>query len=105
VDDDEDDPVSVARKKARKPKKLPSLVKTSASSTGTTAYWPPERFAAKTAVEGGDDAALLYGATPEMDMWSVGTLADARCDDCVMLGLNANCLVFVDRKVSFSLSC
>jgi serine/threonine protein kinase len=82
--DDEDDPAgSVARNKARKPKKLPSAGKTLASSTGTTAYWPPERFAAKSAVEGGDDAALLCGATPEMDMWSVGTsLAYTWCCAC-----------------------
>jgi serine/threonine protein kinase len=35
-----------------------------ASSTGTTAYWPPERFATK-----GD-----LPATPAMDMWSVGVI-------------------------------
>jgi serine/threonine protein kinase len=35
-----------------------------ASSTGTTAYWPPERFATE-----GD-----LPATPAMDMWSVGVI-------------------------------
>jgi serine/threonine protein kinase len=34
-----------------------------ASSTGTTAYWPPERFADRG-----------FCATPAMDMWSVGVI-------------------------------
>ena len=40
-----------------------------ASSTGTTAYWPPERFL------GGNDTE----ATAAMDMWSVGVILYVRC--------------------------
>ena len=60
LDDDDDDEVH-KKPKAHKPVKK-------ASSTGTTAYWPPERF-----LEGGE-----YSATAAMDMWSVGVILYVR---------------------------
>jgi serine/threonine protein kinase len=48
-----------------------------ASSTGTTAYWPPERFL------GGDDTE----ATAAMDMWSVGVILYVRFGNCRGTGL------------------
>lgn len=56
--DDDDDEIE-----SRRPKRKRSPVK-KASSTGTTAYWPPERF-----VDKGE-----YSATAAMDMWSVGVI-------------------------------
>lgn len=54
VEDDENDDVSLGRSCKGKMK--------SAASTGTTAYWPPQRF-----VKG-------IAADKSMDMWAVGVI-------------------------------
>ena len=41
-----------------------------ASSIGTTAYWPPERFSLNDGERGKQD----FDVTPAMDMWSVGVI-------------------------------
>ena len=44
--------------------------KKKASSIGTTAYWPPERFSLNDDERGKQD----FDVTPAMDMWSVGVI-------------------------------
>lgn len=63
LDDEDDEDESVLRKKEKKKR----TVAKKASSTGTTAYWAPERFV--------DDNTE---ATPAMDMWSVGVILYVR---------------------------
>lgn len=64
-DDDDDSAHSIQLQQRHK-----QAVK-NASSTGTTAYWPPERF------QEGDDG-NNSGATSAMDMWSVGVILYVR---------------------------
>ena len=58
--DDDDDELALRKTKRKRTLKR-------ASSTGTTAYWPPERF-----VDEGT------AATSAMDMWSVGVILYVR---------------------------
>lgn len=60
--DEEDKHLNSMRALAKKTRKVVKK----ASSTGTTAYWPPERFT--------DQGAKDFVATPGMDMWSVGVI-------------------------------
>jgi len=62
-DDDDDDDESVLLRKKKKKRKVAKK----ASSTGTTAYWAPERFIGENTE-----------ATPAMDMWSVGVILYVR---------------------------
>lgn len=59
---DEDTARSMVTGSPRPTKGAP--VEKKASSTGTTAYWPPERF----------EVENNFSATPAMDMWSVGVI-------------------------------
>lgn len=65
ADDDDDDITAVGSRNKNKRNKKIKMKK--ASSTGTTAYWPPERFTSSA------NKTDFY-ATPAMDMWSVGVI-------------------------------
>lgn len=65
MEDDKEYQTSIAKQHERK-----KVVK-NASSTGTTAYWPPERFSDNVGDGANDEN---YCATPFMDMWSVGVI-------------------------------
>lgn len=65
MDDDDPDPDQDPDCTPLKIKRVNKAFK-KASSTGTTAYWPPERF---------DENALMDSpANAAMDMWSVGVI-------------------------------
>ena len=65
LDNDDDDETTTPP--VPKPPKEKRAIK-KASSTGTTAYWPPERFLGGNGTE----------ATSAMDMWSVGVILYVR---------------------------